>query len=121
MDFDVARGHVVVHTKGNGGEDNVDGEKMSLPADVSNGLLITLLADVGATELPLPVSFVAATPAPRLVKLVISKVGSARFSVGDTPRTATDYLVRHWGPHGRARRGLRQATARCARLGHGRR
>jgi hypothetical protein len=31
---------------------------------------------------------------PRLVKLVISRVGSARFSVGDTPRAATDLLVR---------------------------
>jgi hypothetical protein len=94
MDFDVARGHVVVHTKGDGGEDKVDDEQMPLPADVANGLLTTLLGDVVATELPLTVSFVAATPAPRLVKLVITKVGSAPFSIGDTPKTATDYLVR---------------------------
>jgi hypothetical protein len=94
MDLDVAHGHVVVHTTGDRGEDKVDDEHMPLPADVANGLLTTLLGDVETGELPLTVSFVAATPAPRLIKLVITRAGSARFSVGDTPRTATDYLVR---------------------------
>jgi hypothetical protein len=94
MDFEVARGHVVVHTKGERGEDKIDDEEMPLPQDVANGLLVTLLGDVESTELPLTVSFVAATPAPRLVKLVVTPVGTARFSVGGTARTATDYLVR---------------------------
>jgi hypothetical protein len=94
MDLDVPRGHVVVHTKDDHGADKVDDEQMTLPANLANGLLITLLGDVEAAELPLTVSFVAVTPAPRLVTLVITKAGSARFWVGDTPRSATDYLVR---------------------------
>jgi hypothetical protein len=94
MDLDIAHGRVVVHTKGDRGEDKVDDENMPLPADVANGLLITLLEEVETAQLPLTVSFVAATPAPRLVKLVITKAGSAQFSVGATPRTASGYLVR---------------------------
>jgi hypothetical protein len=94
MDFDVAHGRVIVRTKDDRGADKVDDETMPLPADLANGLLTTLLGDVDTAQLPLTVSFLAATPAPRLVKLVITKAGSARFLVGDTARTATDYLVK---------------------------
>jgi hypothetical protein len=94
MDLDVAHGRVVVHTKDDRGGDKVDDEHMPLPANVANGVLTTLLAEVETSELPLTVSFVAATPEPRLVKLIITRAGSSRFLVGDSPRTATDYLVR---------------------------
>jgi hypothetical protein len=94
MEMDASRGRVVVHYKGNHGEDKVDDEQMNVPADVCNGLLITLLEDVDPSRLPLTVSFVANTPQARLVKLVISAAGSAPFSVGDVRYTATDYVVK---------------------------
>jgi len=94
VDIDMARGHVVVHSAGDHGEDKVHDEQMTLPANLGNGIVVTLLEDVGSASLPLPVPYLATTPAPRLIKLVISKAGAARFAVGATSRTATDYLIK---------------------------
>ena len=94
IDFDMSQGHVVVHSVGSHGADKVNDERMTLPADLCNGILVTLLQDVDSTRLPLTVSYLATTPAPRLVKLVVTKAGSARFSIGNTARTATDYTIK---------------------------
>src|SRR5437667_6996442 len=67
---------------------------MELPLDLANGMMITLLKNVRADALPSSVSFVAATPKPRLVKLVISAAGTEPFSVGGSPRRALHYVVK---------------------------
>jgi hypothetical protein len=94
LDIDMSQGHVVVHSIGDHGTDKVNDERMTLPADLCNGILATLLQDVDSTRLPLTVSYLATTPAPRLVKLVVTKAGSARFSIGNSERTATDYGIK---------------------------
>ena len=94
LDIDMSQGHVIVHSIGAHGDDKVNDERMTLPADLCNGILVTLLQDVDSTRLPLTVPYLATTPAPRLVKLVVTKAGSARFSIGNTSRTATDYGVK---------------------------
>src|SRR6202140_3506465 len=88
LDIDMSRGHVIGHSVGDHGADKVNDERMTLPADLCNGILVTLLQDVDSTRLPLTVSYLATTPAPLLVKLVVTKAGSARFSIGNTSRTA---------------------------------
>ena len=94
LDIDMARGHVIVHSAGDHGEDKVNDKRMTLPADLCNGILVTLLQDIDSSRLPLTVSYLATTPAPRLVKLVVTRAGSARFSIGNTQRTATDYVIK---------------------------
>jgi hypothetical protein len=94
LDIDMSQGHVVVHSVGDHGGEKVNDERMTLPADLCNGILVTMLEDVDSTRLPLTVSYLATTPAPRLVKLVVTKAGSARFLIGSTSRTATDYGIR---------------------------
>jgi hypothetical protein len=40
------------------------------------------------------VSFIAATPKPRLVKLAISNAGQDKFSTGGSSRTGTHYVLK---------------------------
>jgi hypothetical protein len=67
---------------------------MELPDDLANGLIITLLKNVKPTALPPSVSFVAATPKPRLVKLKISAAGDEPFSTASVGRKATHYVLK---------------------------
>ena len=69
-------------------------ERLELPADLANGLIITLLKNVRPAALPPSLSFVAATPKPRLVKLKISVAGAEPFSVAGVARKATHYVLK---------------------------
>lgn len=93
LDVDMATGKVAVHSQDEG-KDKVDEQVMKLPADLGNGLLIPLLQDLDAKQLPLTVPLLVATPGLRVVKLVITNAGSIQFRTGRTARTATDYLVK---------------------------
>src|SRR5437867_12905715 len=75
MMIDRRRGQVTVRYTDDGKE-KVDVEQMELPLDLANGMIITLLKNVRPNALPPSVSFVAATPKPRVVKLVISSAGT---------------------------------------------
>jgi len=92
MRIDAASGQVTVRYVNEHGEAKVEAEHMELPPDVANGLVLTLLKNVRPGA-PATVSFVAATPKPRLVKLVITSVGPHRFSTGSAERTAARYAV----------------------------
>jgi hypothetical protein len=94
MDVDVASGKVVVHREDKDGGGKVDSRTMTLPPDLSNGLMITLLENVDAKDLPLTIPLLAATPDPRLVKLVVTNAGSTSFSTGRIKRPAIDYLIK---------------------------
>ncbi len=66
---------------------------LTLPADLSNGLILTLLKNVNPSA-PGNFSFVAATPSPRLVKLSVSSAGEEPFSTGGRRRAATHYVLK---------------------------
>jgi hypothetical protein len=66
---------------------------LDLSSDVSNGIVFTLLKNVGLTS-SLTLSMVAATPKPRIVKLVVSSKGEDDFWIGSTKRTAIHYVVK---------------------------
>jgi hypothetical protein len=89
----MATGKVAVHSLDEGKE-RVDEKTMKLPPDLGNGLLIPLLQDLDAKQLPLTVPLLVATPGLRVVKLVVTSAGSAQFQTGRIQRTATDYLVK---------------------------
>jgi hypothetical protein len=76
------------------GKQNVETEPRRLPADVSNGMVITLAKNIAPGTQETTVSMVGATPTPRLVKLKITALGQEPFSAGGLPYEATHYVVK---------------------------
>jgi len=93
MTIDCPAGHVVVGYKNERGEEKLEDEHMDLPADLANGLIPILLKNVEQDALPSSLSFVAATPKPRLVKIAIAVAGTDPFSIAGSARKATHYLL----------------------------
>jgi hypothetical protein len=93
MTIDAASGDVRVRYSDDEGEAKVESERMELPADLANGMMSVLLKNVRPGAVP-SLSYVAATPKPRLVKLEISPMPAERFTVGWRGRTATHYVVK---------------------------
>jgi hypothetical protein len=57
-------------------------------------MILTLLKNVRPEALPKSVSFLAATPKPRLVKIGISAGGEDPFTTGATRRHAAHYILK---------------------------
>ncbi len=93
MDIDCATGQVNVRYTDDGGASKVESEKMELPADLANGMVLTLLKNVTGAP-PRELSMVVPTPKPRLVKLEVSVSGEEPFSIGASRRKATHYVVK---------------------------
>lgn len=94
VSIDGSTGQVTVHSTDDDGKEKVVTERLGLPPDVANGLVLTLLKNVQSDAPPMTVSMVAATPKPRLVKLAIASQGEEPFSVGGSSRKATHYVVK---------------------------
>ena len=80
--IDVSSGHVACRYLDDDGEVKTADEHMSLPDDVANGLLLTLVRHIKPTADQTIVSQVAMTPKPRLVQLAITNRGEEPFSIG---------------------------------------
>jgi hypothetical protein len=91
--FDVAKGTVTVRSRKKDKDEEVSTEKMSLPPDLSNGLLFTVLKNVRPDSAKLESHFLAFTPKPRIVKLEVSAAEEDAFSVGDASLKATHFVV----------------------------
>src|SRR5205814_5629139 len=89
---DTSSGQVSVRYKDDDGKEKVLNQRVQLPPDVSNGLLFTLVKDLKPTAPRTTVSMVAATPKPRVVKLLIVPQGQEPFSVGKLQHKATHYI-----------------------------
>jgi hypothetical protein len=76
------------------GKEKVLTERLELPPDVANGILFTLLKNVQRRAPRTTVSYVAATPKPRLVNLEIMPQGQELFSIGSYSHTAIHYVVK---------------------------
>jgi hypothetical protein len=87
-------GRVTVHSTDDKGKEQVVTERLALPPDVSNGLLLTLLMNLPPGSPPRKFSMVAATPKPRLIKLAVTSAGEDTFSVGGSSRKATRYVLK---------------------------
>lgn len=86
-------GQVTVRHKDDDGQDKVISERLDLPSDTSNGMLLALLKNIRPETARTTLSMVAATPKPRLVKLHITPAGEDPFSLGSL-RKATHYVVK---------------------------
>ena len=86
--IDAVAGRVTVRYQEEGGVGKLLDEQMALPSDLSNGLLLTLLKNIAPEVASTTVSMVFATPKPRLVKVLITRMGQEAFSVGGASHKA---------------------------------
>ena len=93
VSLDVASGTVTTRT-GEAGHESAQVEHMALPNDLANGMMLMLLKNLPSKAGATTVSYLAATPKPRLVKLVITPIGDAAFVVGGVRHGATHYMVK---------------------------
>ena len=92
MSIDGSSGRVTVRYVDDG-KHKVETENIDVPPDLANGVILTLLKNVQPGAPPKTISFIAATPKPRLVKLAISVAGNEPFSTGGAARKATHYVL----------------------------
>lgn len=67
---------------------------VDMPPDVSNGLALTLLTNILPSAPETKVSYLAATPKPRLIKLAITPEGKDTFSIAGTRHQALRYVMK---------------------------
>jgi hypothetical protein len=94
MKVDGANRTVTINYTEEDGEKKVVTERMDLQPDLANGIMTTLVKNLGAQSPETKASMVAATPKPRLVKLAISPEGEDNFTIAGATRKATRYLVK---------------------------
>jgi hypothetical protein len=76
------------------GKSKVAIERLNLPADVANGFLLTALKNLPAGLESTSLSYVAASPKPRLVKLEIRRAAAEPFWSGSLRRDAIHYILK---------------------------
>lgn len=87
-------GQITVRYTDDDGKEKTESERLKLPPDIANGMTLTLLKNIRPNVPQTTVLMVAATPKPRLVKLLISPEGEDSFSVGGSSHKATRYVIR---------------------------
>jgi hypothetical protein len=92
--IDASTGQVKVRYTDAKGKEQVIAQRMELPPDVANGLLLTLMKDIKPSVPRTTVSMVATTPKPRLVKLAILPQGEEPFTIGRFRHKAMHFVVK---------------------------
>ncbi len=92
--IDGATGQITVRYTDDDGKDKVTTDRLELPPDVANGLIFMLLKNITPDAPETTLSMVAATPKPRLVKLVVTPQGEDSFSTGGSSRKAIHYVLK---------------------------
>lgn len=93
---DPSAGRVTVRTTDSRGREKTDVDRIALPRDLANGLIPTLLENLGplGTRQPPTVGYIAAMAKPRLVKLAITSAGDETVAVGAATRRARHYVLK---------------------------
>jgi len=92
MSIDTATHAVTVRHPDDKGVMATDQHQIDLPANLANGLIITLVKNISGG--PATFSFVAPTTSPRLVTLEVTPAGTETFRIAGAPRTATHYVIK---------------------------
>ncbi len=93
MSLDAGTGMVTVRYSDEG-KQKEESEHLKVPADLANGLILTLLKNVSPKAPPKSLSLVVATPKPRIIKLTITSAGTDAFWTGPERRAATHYVLK---------------------------
>ena len=94
ISIDVPKGQVTGNFKDDHGQEKQLNAHLEMPPDVSNGLLFTLVKDIKPSTPQTTVSFLASTPKPRIVKLVIVPAGEKSVSIGKIRHNAVVYQMK---------------------------
>jgi hypothetical protein len=89
-----ATGQVTVRYTDDDGKEKVANQHLTLPPDLGNGLIPTLLMNVPVGTSQIEVPMVVAGPKPRLVKVVVNAQGTEPFSLGGFNREAVHYVAK---------------------------
>ncbi len=87
-------GQVTVNYTDDDGKEKSVSERMKLPPDLANGIVLVLLKNLLPDPPPLEVSIVVPTPKPRVIKLAISTPGKEPFSLAGAGREAQHFVIR---------------------------
>jgi hypothetical protein len=91
--LDGKSGQVTVRHRDEDGQEKVESERFEIPVDLANGFVPVLLKN-SRSDAPPTMSFVAAMPKPRLVKLEATAAGEEPFSFAGSTRKATHYVIK---------------------------
>jgi hypothetical protein len=94
LSLDGSTGEATVHYTNSDGKEKIESERLKLGQDLANGLITTLVKNIQPGSTPMTLSMVAATPKPRLAKVVISQDGEDWFSVGNSTHKAVRYTLK---------------------------
>ena len=78
--IDTGTGQVVVRYQTKDGKDHELKQNLTLPADLANGILFTVVKDISPQAPLTTVSYLATTPKPRIVKIEIVPVAKERLT-----------------------------------------
>jgi hypothetical protein len=90
--FDVTTGQVIVRYVEHG-QIRQETSHMNLPEDLANGILLVLVKNPPAQETEMTVSYLAATPKPRVVRLSIKEDGTDTFTSAGLMNIAQRYRI----------------------------
>jgi hypothetical protein len=94
LSINAATGQVTVQYTDDDGKEKTANEHLTLPPNLGNGLVPIMLRNTRPDSPPIEIPIVAATPKPRLVKVVISAEGTEPFSLAGSVRKAIRYVIK---------------------------
>ena len=89
-----ATGKATVRYQDDKGAQQTATDNFAAPPDLANGIVPKLLMNARPEAMPQSFSLMAATPTPRMVKLLITPAGPEQFTVGGSPREAMHYVLK---------------------------
>lgn len=93
LSIDARSGQVNVKYTDDKGKEKFESERMKLPPDLANGLVLTLLKNV-AENAKTELSFLVATPKPRIVKLECTPAATEPYTIVGSKREAVHFVIK---------------------------
>jgi hypothetical protein len=93
MSVDGTTGQVTVSYEDELGRSQTETERFDVPDDLANGIVAKLLRNARPDAMPKSFSLITATPKPRMVKLLVARAASDRFSISGSGRQATHHVL----------------------------
>lgn len=87
-------GQVTVNYTDDDGKEKTESQRLKLPPNLANGIVLILLKNLPPDSPPIELSMIVATPKPRLVKLAVSSPGKDPFSLAGASREAQHYEIK---------------------------
>jgi hypothetical protein len=94
LSIETPSGQVNVRYTDDKGDEKTESQRMKLPPDLANGMVLTLLKNFRPGETLPQVSMLVAAPKPRIVKLSLSLQGKDPFTIVGGHREALHYVIK---------------------------